>query len=348
MKTIALTPGCPAGIGPEIFPKSLSKTKVKSDTHFIWCGSIALFEKHAKVWDIKVNRQQKDFYIEGDFDQIHLTATLDDRNDPALEVKPGKPNEAALLSQKNALLTAIDLAKEKKINAIVTGPIRKTALLDINGKSFSGQTELLHYYLPLDDDLPLMCFAGYDFLLGLATIHVPLKEVSQTLSASRLRNCLVRLQYAAAHSFSLNFHEVRLSVLGLNPHAGEYGLIGDEEETTIKPVIAEFKKSGYNMTGPFAADGFFSHVLKQDKNQKPHAVLAMYHDQGLIPYKLLGYDKVTNVTVGLTIPRTSPAHGTADDIAGRYIASTNSLTTAIEQAENLCKQAIFCHLQKRA
>lgn len=335
MRTIALTPGCPAGIGPELFPVALTKANIKTGTKFIWCGSVELFEKHARKLNIKVSRSEQNFCIDGLNGEVHLTATLSDDEDPALNVLPGQSNDNALISQKNALLKAIELVQDKQANAIVTGPIRKASLSNINGQSFPGQTELLHHYLPLDNKPPLMCFAGYDFILGLASVHVPLKNVALQLSAKHLEQCISRLNKAAANYFSLPLREIKLTVLGLNPHAGENGLIGEEEVQIISPTISKLQKQGTNITGPLAADGFFAHIYSLSSKQKPHAVLAMYHDQGLIPYKLLGKGNVTNFTSGLTVPRTSPAHGTADDIAGKYIATPDSLIAAIELALKL-------------
>ncbi|MDA0712955.1 MAG: 4-hydroxythreonine-4-phosphate dehydrogenase PdxA, partial [bacterium] len=286
MHTIALTPGCPAGIGPELFPVALSKANIKTGTKFIWCGSVELFEKHANKLDIKVSRSKQNFSIDGLNGEVQLIATLSDNEDPALNVLPGQSNDKALISQKNALLKAVELAQKKQINAIVTGPIRKAALSNINGKSFPGQTELLHYYLPLDNNPPLMCFAGYDFILGLVSVHVQLKNVSTQITKKHIEQCIARLTTAAAHYFANPNCDVRLTVLGLNPHAGENGLIGDEELKIISPTISKLKKQGVNITGPLAADGFFSHLDYLSELNKPHAVLAMYHDQGLIPYKI--------------------------------------------------------------
>ncbi len=351
MTVIALTPGCPAGIGPELFPLALQKANIAPGTKFVWCGSMALFEKHAKHWKIKISRRGNNFSIAGKNSTIHMTATLHDDEDTALSVAPGHPDQQALLSQKNALLKAIALAKDNQVQAIVTGPVRKAALLNIElpsheqnpptplikggPSSFPGQTELLHHYLPLDKNPPLMCFSGYDFILGLATVHVPLKQVSNLLTTEHLQNCLTRLNQAASVFFNLDPVEIRLAILGLNPHAGEDGLIGDEEQMVLKPTIASFKKLGFSLDGPLPADGFFGNISRIEKNKLPHAVLAMYHDQGLIPYKILGQGKVTNITFGLSTMRTSPAHGTADDIAGLYIASPDSLIAALELAEKL-------------
>jgi 4-hydroxythreonine-4-phosphate dehydrogenase len=335
MAVIALTPGCPAGIGPELFPVALQKANIAPNTRFFWCGSVALFEKHACCLKIQISHRENHFSVEGKYGTIYITATLNDAEDPALSVVPGHPGPKALLSQKNALLKAIALAKNNQIQAIVTGPIRKAALLDINQQSFSGQTELLHHYLPLDKKPPLMCFSGYDFMLGLATVHVSIKQVSNLLTIEHLQNCLIRLNQATAAFFQLDPKEIRLAILGLNPHAGENGIIGNEEITLIRPAIAALKKLGLHIAGPLPADGFFGHLSRIEKDKLPHAVLAMYHDQGLVPYKLLGQGKVTNITFGLTVPRTSPSHGTADDIAGRYVAKPDSLIAALELAEKL-------------
>lgn len=223
------------------------------------------------------------------------------------------------------LLAAIELAQAGDIDALVTGPVRKSVLQNIEGKSYAGQTELLHAYLAVDSKPPLMCFAGGPFILGLATVHVPVLQVSQVLTRESLTQKLERLIQGTAWILKKPEREVHVTVLGLNPHAGEEGLIGNEEQLVISPVVKEFQKAGFQVTGPVAADGFFAYNY-----QWPDAVMAMMHDQGLAPYKLLTKGVAVNLSFGLKILRTSPAHGTADDLVGTGLASPDSLIKAIE------------------
>lgn len=224
----------------------------------------------------------------------------------------------------DSLMQAIELAQAGKIQALVTGPVHKNILQNINGKSYPGQTELLHDYLEVDSRPPLMVFVGGPFIIGLATVHVPIKLVSQMLTRKSLTLKLERLITGAAQMLKKPEQEIHVTVLGLNPHAGEDGLLGDEEQLVIAPVVKEFQQKGYQVTGPVAADGFFGYLHPTD------AVMAMMHDQGLAPYKLLAQGRAANLTLGLKIPRASPAHGTADSLVGTGKASPDSLVCAIE------------------
>lgn len=227
------------------------------------------------------------------------------------------------------LMHAIELASSGEIQALVTGPVRKSILQNINGKSYAGQTELLYDYLGVDSKPPLMCFVGGPFVLGLATVHVSVSQVSALITAENLTHRLERLITGTAQILKKPISEVQVSVLGLNPHAGEEGLLGDEEIRVISPVIQEFQKQGYRVKGPIPADGFWGYGYQDSSID---AVLAMMHDQGLGPYKLLTQGCAANLTVGLSIPRTSPAHGTADELVGTGKASPQSLVCAIELA----------------
>lgn len=255
-------------------------------------------------------------------------APLQVRNGPY-----GPFDEAALAFQREALLAAARGAKEGRFDAIVTGPIRKQALQDVEGRAFPGQTELLHHYLGADDDEALMCFAGGPFVLGLATVHVPLREVTTTLATARVELCLSRLDDAASRV--LGAATPRLVVLGVNPHAGEGGLLGTEERDVLVPALDDARARGLHVEGPLPADGFFASLARRAPDALPHGVLAMHHDQGLAPYKLLAGGKGVNLTWGLVVPRTSPDHGTADDIAGKGVADPSSTTAALELAARL-------------
>lgn len=339
MPALALTPGCPSGIGPELFPLALHRARIDPSLVFYWCSSAAHFARHADAHKIAYSSLGSTLRLPSALGDLQIHCLLEDHADLALKARPGKPDHLALKAQRDALLMAIDLAKQNRVQGIVTGPVRKAALQNIDGKSYGGQTELFHAYLAQDSRPPLMVFAGYRFALGLATIHVAIKDVSALITADLIRDQVERLHEAVTRLFGLEPAKVRLAVLGLNPHAGEQGLIGNEEVNILSPELDRLRQKGLHIQGPLPADGFFGSLYRQSPEQLPHAVLAMMHDQGLSPYKLLCQGKVANLTFGLTLPRTSPAHGTADDIAGRYVASPDSLIEAIELAQRLCSES---------
>ena len=211
----------------------------------------------------------------------------------------------------------------KKADALITLPISKASLRQYDW-DFPGQTEMLSAYT--NQAQPLMILFAKQFRVALATIHVPLEKVSSMISKDSLVQTINILHTSLCEDWQIQ--QPTIAVLGLNPHAGEQGDIGDEEQISIIPAIDQCKSLNINIDGPFSADAFFA----QKKYQNYDAVLAMYHDQGLIPLKMIsGYSGV-NATVGLPIIRMSPDHGTAYDIAGKNIAHFESTKQAILSA----------------
>ena len=211
----------------------------------------------------------------------------------------------------------------KKADALITLPISKASLRQYDW-DFPGQTEMLSAYT--NQAQPLMILFAKQFRVALATIHVPLEKVSSMISKDSLVQTINILHNSLCEDWQIE--QPTIAVLGLNPHAGEQGDIGDEEQISIIPAIDQCKSLNINIDGPFSADAFFA----QKKYQQYDAVLAMYHDQGLIPLKMIsGYSGV-NATVGLPIIRMSPDHGTAYDIAGKNIAHFESTKQAILSA----------------
>jgi 4-hydroxythreonine-4-phosphate dehydrogenase len=327
MSTLALTPGDPTGIGPEITVKTLARLDEFPDTQFIIVGSVAALESTAKNLNIPLPQNSRVRYqpIEAD--------------------KPG------LIAYK-ALDVAVRMISANEARVLVTGPISKRNLKEA-GVNFPGHTEILEdlarkYFskgppskpngkAPANDesktDLPKaeMLFVYKNFRLLLLTRHISLGEVSKALSkpgavAGPLKILIHFLRYQAKIS------EPKIALLGLNPHAGEIG--GEEENKFYQPVIRAVNAIGASrLEGPFAADGFF----RGFDAEKPgyDAVVAAYHDQGLIPFKLMAGFEAVNVTIGLPFLRTSVSHGTADDIAGQGIAREDSLIAAIRAAQEI-------------
>jgi 4-hydroxythreonine-4-phosphate dehydrogenase len=337
--TIGLTPGCPAGIGPEVWAKAIQElsTTLPKTTRLRWFASSALLLEGARRADIEAELEKND---QGDdvvvIGALRVEIAVKDADDRGANAKVRVVDDDALACQRDALLRACVAAARGDVHAIVTGPVRKAALV-VNGKHYPGQTELVHHHLHDDDGPPLMVFAGAPFVLGLFTVHVALSAVPGLVQRDPLERAVRRLGEAARAL--LGVQRPHIVVLGVNPHAGEGGLFGDEEERVVKPLLRSLKEAGVDVDGPVPADGFFADVARHKKGTATmrgvHAVLAMHHDQGLAPYKLLCGGEGINITWGLRVPRTSPDHGTADAIAGTGKADASSTVAAVNTAVRL-------------
>jgi 4-hydroxythreonine-4-phosphate dehydrogenase len=336
---VALTPGCPAGVGLELLPKALveltSEGRLPARMAWRFCASPALFLEGCRRAAITATRHGDVVSLAGQ----RVECLVGDADDPGLAVQPGRPDSAALACQREGLLRGIEAAVRGEVQALVTAPVRKAALV-VHGAQFPGQTELVHAALRDDDGPPLMVFSGAPFLLGLHTVHVPLLDVSALCHASSLRRSILRLAQAARRLVAAP--RPRLVILGINPHAGEGGLLGREELEVVEPLLHTLRTErdlDIELVGPVPADGFFADVAraKRTGSERSHvdAVLAMHHDQGLGPYKLLCDGDGVNITWGLRVPRTSPDHGTADALAGTGRADPQSTKAAILTALQL-------------
>jgi 4-hydroxythreonine-4-phosphate dehydrogenase len=234
---------------------------------------------------------------------------------------PGHPSNASARAAWDALEEAAALLQAGAINAVVTAPVAKSSLHAL-GFPFPGQTEFFAARAGVDDFA--MCLTGGPLTVALVTIHVPLRQVPDLLQTAEI----VRVgRLLAAFQQRRLGRPPRIAVAGLNPHAGEGGQFGDEEQTIINPAVGELAREG-DFRGPFAPDTVFHRAVTGEFD----AVLCMYHDQGLIPLKLLAFDHGVNVTLGLPFIRTSPDHGTAFDLAGTDRASHQSMLSAIKLA----------------
>jgi len=237
---------------------------------------------------------------------------------------PGKPDLASARASWDALKEAARLLESGEIHGVVTGPVGKEGL-HTAGFPFPGQTEFFAARSGTDNFA--MCLTGGPLTVGLVTIHVPLRDVARLLRSEEI----VRTgKLLAEFTQRRTGREPRIAVAGLNPHAGENGMFGSEEKEIIAPAVEELAR-GSQFTGPHAPDTVFYRAMQGEFD----AVLCMYHDQGLIPLKLVAFDSGVNVTLGLPYPRTSPDHGTAFDIAGTGRANPSSMMAAIKLAEEL-------------
>jgi 4-hydroxythreonine-4-phosphate dehydrogenase len=244
-------------------------------------------------------------------------------------ITPGELTEVGGKYAVRSLLVAAQCLKDGQIDGIVTAPIHKknTQTPDFN---YTGHTPFFKEKFEAKD--VVMLLYNENFRVGLITEHVPVSEIAGHITKELIIQKTTILKDALVKDFGIQ--QPRIAILGLNPHAGDEGLIGTEEQTIIKPAVEHLQNTGTLAFGPYSADGFFAH------HQYRHfdAVIAMYHDQGLIPFKSLTNGEGVNYTCGLPVVRTSPDHGVAFDIAGQNIASPDSMREAIYQAVDILKQ----------
>ncbi len=306
-KKIAITAGDFNGIGPEVIIKALNKLDLPHD-RVVLIGSKQLFNGLNKDYEIQ----------EVPFDEQWISF--------------GKETKEAGEFSYHCLIKACELAKNGEINAIVTAPVSKNAI-HLAGHNFSGQTEVIEQCLanPLKDEKAEMVFVSKDFRILLLTRHLALKDVK--ITKELLIEKLQRINRVLKNNF--NISSPKIALCSLNPHAGEQGILGREEIEEFAPAIEILKNSGIDVSSPMPSDTLFAKAAKAYINgqKQPYDMYcACYHDQGLIPIKVLAMDNTVNMTAGLSIIRTSPAHGTAYDIAGKGIAGENSMICAIKQA----------------
>lgn len=314
---IGITLGDFNGVGPEVTLKALSNnTILKMCTPVIY-GSVKVLSKYRKL----LNLEEWTLHPVKSIDQISpkRTNVLNCWNEN-LEIQPGKVTTEAGQNAFIALKTAVADLQNKQIDAIVTAPINKFNIQSEEFK-FAGHTEYFTETFGVQDSLMLLVSEG--LRVGVVTGHIPLGAVKEAITKEKIMSKATILLQTLKRDFGIQ--KPRIALLGLNPHAGEEGLLGNEEQEIITPVIQELKHKGNMVFGPFPADGFFGTM----SYKKYDAVLAMYHDQGLIPFKTIAFETGVNYTAGLPIVRTSPDHGTAYNIAGKNVASETSIREAI-------------------
>lgn len=301
MRRLIVTLGDPAGIGPEVVQKSLLTLKDRES----WAATLVGPENIATAIALAV----------GGSCQVEAVR--------AYEGAVGRPSAEAGATALESLLRGIDLIKQKRGDVLVTAPISKEALA-LAGCAERGHTEILARHLGVGP--VAMSFFSKKLKVVLATTHVPFSLVPGLLTVDRIVAVASLLAHAlAAH---LNIANPKLALAGLNPHAGERGLIGQEELTVLAPAVEVARKNGLDLRGPYPADSLFFRALRGEFD----GVVALYHDQGLIPVKLLSFGEAVNFTLGLSVPRVSPDHGTAFDIAGQNSANPAGMTAALQLA----------------
>ncbi len=320
MSTIGITMGCPVGIGPEIILKHFHNRNTKLPYSTLVLGDIKVLTTCRDTLNIPVEIVP---WKPGDTIANEAVSVYSLSSLPATELKWGKPNATTGKAMASYISSAISLLKEGTIAGITTCPISKYALHQA-GLTYPGHTEML---ADLTESTQFgMMMAGTQLRVVLVTIHCPLADVPKRLSKKSILHYIELTNQALSEDFALSSPSI--GVAALNPHGGEQEMFGNEERLFIEPAIAAAQKKGIKVQGPFPPDTIFYKAAQGEYD----TVLCMYHDQGLIPFKLLHFSDGVNVTLGLPIVRTSVDHGTAYDIAGQGIADDASLTAAVELA----------------
>ena len=318
---IGITQGDINGIGYEVILKTLSESRVLDAFVPVIYGSPKVAAFHRKQLDIQgINLNIINSVEELNPKRINIINCSDDE----IKVELGRSTEEAGKAAFAALEQATEDLKKGALDAIVTAPINKKNIQSADFH-FPGHTEYLEEKFGTGTP-SLMLLMNDVMRVAVVTGHIPVAEVSNALTKELITEKLLVFNKSLKEDFMII--RPRIAVLGLNPHAGDEGVIGDEEQKTIIPALKEAEKQGVVCVGPYAADGFFG----SGQFSKFDGILAMYHDQGLIPFKTISMDSGVNFTAGLSVIRTSPAHGTAYDLAGKNMASEDSFRQAIYTA----------------
>ena len=334
---IGITMGDPAGIGPEIIIKSLSLPQIYEECKPLVFADAEVMKAAAKICDstLKINPVSEVKEAKFEYGTIDV---FDLHNVDIKTLEYGKVSAASGNAAFESIRKVIDLALQGEIDATVTAPINKESI-NLARHHFSGHTEIYAHFT--DTKKFAMLLADDALRVIHATTHVPLRKACDLITSERVMD-VIKLLHDACVQFGIK--NPKIGVAGLNPHAGDGGLFGTEDEEQIVPAVREAKELGYNVEGPVPPDTLFSKAIQG----KYDGCVAMYHDQGHIPFKLVGFKwnnetqsmdsvKGVNITLGLPIIRTSVDHGTAFEIAGKGIASEDAMTIAIEYAIKMAR-----------
>ena len=315
VKKFGISLGDPSGISPEIFLKSIDSLK---NGVFILYGSKSILKKTSKLLNLNFSVKEINSPEEAKKEGIYLI-NIDDK-----DYEIGKPSKETGKASIDYLQKAVEDVLNKKIDAVVTLPISKEYIMEA-GFKYAGHTDYLAEVSKTKEYL--MVLLCEKLKVALVTTHIPLKDVPKNITRERIISKTNLLWKELKEKFKIE--NPKIAVLGLNPHAGDGGNIGTEEIEIINPAVEILKEKRINVTYALSADTAFNRYKEFD------AYLAMYHDQGLIPLKLLCFKKAVNITLGLPFIRTSPDHGTGYDIAGKGIADPSSFLEAVKLAQKL-------------
>ena len=323
--TIGITQGDGNGIGYEVIIKALADERMLDICTPVIYGSSKIFGFYKKqIHNLEqINTNIISSAKEAHQKRVNIINCLPDN----IFVEPGQSTPESAKSAMTALEWAVNDLKAGNIAALVTAPINKRAMVN-EGFGYTGHTEYLQQEFGVNDVLMIMVCD--QLKVGVVTGHIPLKDVPGSISEERILKKLRLMKASLERDFAI--YSPKIAVLGLNPHCGDGGLLGDEEQSVILPAVQKANEEGIMAFGPYSPDGFFG----LGNYSKFDAVLAMYHDQGLTPFKALAFELGVNYTAGLPIVRTSPDHGTAYEMAGRDQADPRSMMSSIYTAVDIC------------
>lgn len=323
---IGITLGDLNGVGPEVVIKALADNRILNAITPVVYGSTRVLSYYRKLMNLEEFNYSQ-VKAKGQFfpKSINVVNCWEEE----LKITPGLPSRETGRAALMGLRQVVEEVKEGLLDGFVTAPIDKNMVYG-DDFPYHGHTEYLTDTFKATESLMLM--VGENLKVGLVTEHVPLSEVSRHITAERVELKIRLLELSLKNDFLIS--KPRIAVLGLNPHAGDEDLLGKEESAVIKPVINDLKSKGKLIFGPFPADGFFG----SGQHDKYDGIVAMYHDQGLIPFKYIDFQTGVNFTAGLPTVRTSPDHGTAYNIAGKNQADEGSLRRALFLAADIIKR----------
>jgi len=332
---LAISAGEPAGIGPEVILKSWIERHRRDLPAFFVIGNPQIFQKTARKLGLDVPMhiieapdQTQDVFLDHLPLYDHGPET---EHKVGAEFQFGSPSVTTAAGTIDAIKRAVEFIFEGDAAGLITAPIQKSVLYDA-GFSCPGHTEYLAELcqtITSQPEAPVMMLVSEYLRVVPLTIHIPLRDVSRAITADLITRICTKITTALRQDFGIE--KPRITVAGLNPHAGENGAMGDEDEQIIRPAIDKLRDLGMNISGPLPADTLFHKAARATYD----AALCMYHDQALIPIKTLDFDGGVNVTLGLPIIRTSPDHGTALNIAGQNLARADSMINAIKLADKI-------------
>ena len=329
LPVLGITMGDPAGVGPEVIARTLADPEIKTICNPFILGDLGAMRQASDILGLNL-----EFHILNS-GQIPGGREKGIPIEPLSELGrddlvPGRPTPAGGAAAATYIETGARLALADRTRGVVTGPISKEAL-NRAGRNFPGHTEFL---AQLSGGVEVvMMMAGPSLKVVLVTIHEALSRVPSLITKEKILSTVLITHQALKTRFGLD--KPRLALAALNPHAGEAGLFGREEETILGPALEEAQKLGVNLTGPYPPDTLFYRASQGEFD----AVAAMYHDQGLIPFKLLHFKDGVNVTLGLPFIRTSVDHGTAYDLAGKGLADPASMKAALVMAADMARRS---------
>ena len=317
------------GIGTEVIIKTFSDNRIlEMCTPVIFISNKVINFYKKTLGDISFNYQITKELQRLNHKQVNVFQSWEED----VVVTPGQLNEQGGKYAIRSLISATEALKKNEIHGLVTAPIHKKNIQSANF-SYTGHTPYLKNAFNAKE--VLMILFAHNFRVALLTEHIPISDVASNISRELIINKLHILNDSLKRDFGID--KPKIAVLGLNPHAGDEGLIGKEEESIIRPAVKEAKQNNIQVMGPYSSDAFFA----RHYHNRFDAVLSMYHDQGLIPFKALASGEGVNYTAGLPCVRTSPDHGTAFDIAGKGLADESSFRTAVFECLDIINRREF-------